>query len=184
MNLSKNGQLSVAAVVAVALAAGGGAFAATKLHTSPRAQMPHDFGRSLPAGYGGPFGFPGARHGGLEAAATYLGLSTTQLFQDLRSGKTLAQVADATSGKSAGGLVSAMVAAAKQRLDEAVRNGELTQAQADRVGANIEARITAMVNGEGFRGPPGGGNGFGFGPGGGDGGPASPHGSSPPPNQA
>src|SRR3954468_14606893 len=181
MNLSKNGKLGIAAVVAVALSAGGGAYAGTKLHTSPHEQGPHGFGAPFPVGYGGPLGFPGARPGGLDAAATYLGLSTTRLLQDLQNGKTLAQIADSTSGKSASGLIDAMVAAAKERLDQAVKDGDLTQAQADRLGKNIETRVTAMVNGEGFRGPPGGGNGFGFGRGGGDGSGAPPHGSFPPP---
>ncbi len=184
MHLSRNGKLGIVAVVVVALAAGGAAYAATKFHTSSSTpQAAQGFGQR-PAGYGFPGGqgqggggFRGGglgRAGGLQAAATYLGISTTQLFQDLSSGKTLAQVANATSGKSASGLIAAMVAAQQQQLDQAVQNGELTQAQADQFEANIKTRVTAMVNGEGFGGrgrgfggPPGGGNGFGFGGGGG-----------------
>lgn len=203
MQISKNGKLGIAAVVAVALAAGGAAFAATKLHTSTSTTgSPQGFLGRRPAGYGN--GFPGggrggfggggfgARAGGLPAAAAYLGIGTQQLFQDLRSGKTLAQVANATSGKSASGLIDAMVAAEQKQLDQAVQNGNLTQAQADRLSANIKSQVTAMVNGQGFGGrgrgfggPPGGGNGFGFGQGGGGGGSAPSQGSSPPsqPNQ-
>src|SRR6185312_15130155 len=43
--------------------------------------------------------------GDLKAAAGYLGLTVAQLRADLKAGKTLAQVADATPGKSADGLV-------------------------------------------------------------------------------
>jgi hypothetical protein len=189
MHLSKNGKLGIVAVVAVALAAGGAAFAATKIHTSSSAQGLQGFGQR-PSGYGFPGGQRGgfgARVGGLAAAATYLGLTTQQLFQDLQSGKTLAQIANSTSGKSASGLIDAMVAAERQRLDQAVQAGSLTQAQADQLESRITARVTAMVNGTGFGGrgggfggPPGGGNGFGFGPGGGGGGSAPPQGSSPP----
>src|SRR5215471_16716040 len=70
-----------------------------------------------------PFGF-GFRRGGpggeLEAAASYLGITTQQLLTDLRSGKTLAQIADGTSGKSAAGLVQALVTHEKQELKDAV----------------------------------------------------------------
>jgi len=200
MHLSRNGKLGLLAVVVVALAAGGAAYAATQLHTTK-----HVTGTFRPSasGYGGGFGrgggfrgrdgdgggpggfgFRGAG-GSFQAAASYLGLSTAQIFQDLQSGKTLAQIADATSGKSASGLIDAMVKAERQQVDQAVSSGTLTQSQADRLTANLKSRVTAMVNGtgfggggRGFGGPPGGGNGFG-GQGGGGGNPAPSQGSSP-----
>jgi len=52
----------------------------------------------------------------LAAAATYLGISEDALRADLQAGKTLAQVADATSGKSASGLIDALVAADRTRI--------------------------------------------------------------------
>ena len=86
----------------------------------------------------------------------------------LEAGKTLAQVADATSGKSAAGLVDALVAAEKTEIAAAVTAGRLTQAQADQFTATLKARFTALVNGtEPEHGPGGpGGHGFGHGPGG------------------
>ena len=60
----------------------------------------------------------------LSAAATYLGISEDTLRSDLQSGKTLAQIADATSGKSASGLIDALVAAAKTRITALV-DGQL-----------------------------------------------------------
>ena len=93
-----------------------------------------------PDGHGGP-------HGGLSAAASYLGLSETDLMAALQSGKTLAQIADATSGKSKAGLVTALVADEKSHLDQAVKDGRLTQARADAMAANIEERITQLVDG-------------------------------------
>lgn len=59
----------------------------------------------------------------LQAALTYLGISADTLRSDLESGKTLAQIADATSGKSAGGLVDALVAADRTRITALV-NGQ------------------------------------------------------------
>ena len=64
-----------------------------------------------------PFGGPHDRHGGgLDAAAGYLGTTGSALLPQLRAGKTLAQIADATSGKSAPGLIDALVADATQRF--------------------------------------------------------------------
>jgi hypothetical protein len=96
---------------------------------------------------GGPgFGHHGGhRFGYLDAAATYLGLSETELRTQLSDGKTLADVAKA-EGKTVDGLVSALVADEKKELDAAVSSGRLTQAQADEMLANAEERFTDMVN--------------------------------------
>ena len=154
MRISKNGRWGVVAVVVVALVAAGAAFAATQFHSSPAKQGALGFGSNgAPPGYDRGFrGGGGGPFGGLDAAATYLGIDQSTLFQDLRSGKTLAQIANATSGKSADGLVAAMVAAQKQQLAQAVNDGRITQSQADRMSADIEARAKAMVNGTGFGG--------------------------------
>ena len=53
----------------------------------------------------------------------------------------------ATSGKSTAGLVAALVAAEKTELAAAVKAGDLTQAQADRITTGLQARVAAMVNG-------------------------------------
>jgi hypothetical protein len=94
-----------------------------------------------PRGHGGP-------HGGFDAAATYLGISESDLMTTLQSGKTLGEVADATAGKSKAGLVAALVADEKSHLAQAVKDGRLTQAQADTMAANLESRITDLVNGK------------------------------------
>jgi AraC-like DNA-binding protein len=52
------------------------------------------------------------RHNSLrDAAARYLGLSSSALRTQLRAGSTLAQIADRTPGHSAKGLIDALVAA-------------------------------------------------------------------------
>ena len=125
---------------------------------------------SLP-GPGKGFGFgrgSGVQGGDLSAAATYLGITSAALKADLQSGKTLAQVADATSGKSAAGLIDALVASEKSTLDAAVSAGKLTAAQEQTQLANVQQRVTALVNGARPSLPgPGPGKGFGFGRGGG-----------------
>jgi hypothetical protein len=107
-------------------------------------------------------GAPGHVHfghfGGLDAAASYLGVTEAALRAELAEGQTLAEVAKA-KGKSVDGLVDALVAEAKQDLEQAVADGRLTDAQRDDIVATLEERITAMVNGEHRPGP-----GLGMGP--------------------
>jgi hypothetical protein len=95
------------------------------------------------------FGGPGLGHRGddFTAAATYLGVTEAALSTQLQAGKTLAQVADATSGKSAAGLVDALVAHETAELDAAVTAGRITQAQRDQMVPMLKARFTALVNG-------------------------------------
>ncbi len=137
--------------------------AATSAARSPVTFVSSRFGGV--AGLGRHAGMGMDRHGpgdDLAAAASYLGISTSDLITQLRSGKTPAQVADATSGKSAAGLIAALVAHEKQELADAVSAGKLTQAQADAISANLQQRITDLVNGvlhvhrpHGFHGPHG-----------------------------
>ena len=96
-------------------------------------------------GRGGPFG-------SLNAAADYLGLTEEQLRSELAGGKSLAQVAK-DRGKSTDGLVAALVAAAKERLDASVSAGRLTQAQADEMLDGLRDRIADMVNATGLGRP-------------------------------
>jgi hypothetical protein len=92
---------------------------------------------------------------GLDAAASYLGLTDAQLRDQLGAGKSLADVATA-QGKSVDGLVAALVDAAKKKLDAAVAAGRITQAQADSIASGLKERITDRVNEPGplfFGGP-------------------------------
>jgi hypothetical protein len=82
----------------------------------------------------------------VSEAAAYLGTTPEQLMAALRSGRTLAQVADATNGKSAGGLVAALVHGAHAKLDAGVAAGHLTAAQEKRLLATLSQRLTAAVN--------------------------------------
>jgi hypothetical protein len=95
---------------------------------------------------GGPhrrLGHPGLS---LDVVATYLGLRASELRTELRSGKTLAQIAIA-HGKTAEGLVQALYDAKKKTLDAGVSAGRLTQSEEDSLLAGLKQRITAFVNG-------------------------------------
>jgi AraC-like DNA-binding protein len=110
----------------------------------------------------GPGGFPGPPPlflGPSAGAASYLGLSQQQLFDQLRSGRSLAQIAKAR-GKSVSGLEKAMTASIKSRLDKLVSAGHISKSQEQKMLAMLSSAIHAMVNGSPrFRilpgGPPG-----------------------------
>ena len=103
----------------------------------------------FPLFFGGhPGGFDHHGHfGGLDAAATYLGVTAAELRTQLEAGKTLAQVAQ-DKGKSVDGLIQAMVDEAKTQLDAAVSAGRLTQTQEDSILADLKQHITDLVNGK------------------------------------
>lgn len=84
--------------------------------------------------------------GPLQLAATFLGLSVSDLQTALKGGKTLADEATA-QGKSVADLVTALEAPAKTNLDKAVTDGKITQAQETAILANLTTRITNLVNG-------------------------------------
>jgi hypothetical protein len=82
----------------------------------------------------------------VRAAGGYLGLSAAQLRTEVRSGKTLAEIAKATAGKSEAGLIEALLAVRKARLAKAVQAGAITQAQASARLPKLATRIAARVN--------------------------------------
>jgi len=83
----------------------------------------------------------------VHAATSYLGLTVTQLRADVRSGKTLAQVASSTSGKSEAGLIEAIVAARKTALATEAKAGRIPQARAATTESRLVSRVTARVRG-------------------------------------
>lgn len=122
-----------------------------------------DYGALL-GGRGGPGG-PGGRHGGArveglhtamtEAAAQALGISADELRTALRDGQTVAELA-AANGTTEQAVTDAALAAAKTQLDAAVAAGTLTQADADTIYADLEARGLELRGRGGPRGGRGG----------------------------
>lgn len=105
-------------------------------------------------GHGGP-GF-GVRVEPFQAAAKFLGIGEQDLRTQLRSGKSLAQVAQA-AGKSKDALVQAIVADETTKIDQAVKDGKLTADQATKIKSDLTQRVTDLVDHVGGTGP-----GFGF----------------------
>jgi hypothetical protein len=83
--------------------------------------------------------------GVLQTAATFLGISPSDLLTDLKGGKSLAQIAT-DQGKKVDDLVTALVAPAKTRLDAAVAAGTITSAQEQKLIANLTTMVTNVVN--------------------------------------
>jgi hypothetical protein len=107
-----------------------------------------DIGRGFGLGFG--FRGPGLGHdkafaGGdaISAAASYLGLTEAQLLTELASGKSLAEVAKATSGKTVSGLEDAIVAAITKDVNA---DTGLTADQKSQILANLKTKVDAIVN--------------------------------------
>lgn len=78
-------------------------------------------------------------------AAGYLDLSRAELLHELQSGRTLAQIASATSGRSVKGLVDALVAERAARIHAAVAANRTSPRSAARKLARLRRRITATI---------------------------------------
>jgi hypothetical protein len=107
----------------------------------------------------------GVHHGGtvarsdLAVAAAYLRLTSARLRGELRSGRTLAQLADAQGATSAAGLTDAISSARKATLNAAVAAGELSRADEQAALQTLDSRISAKVHRVGAYGLGGGAGG-------------------------
>jgi len=94
---------------------------------------------------GGP-GLLAGSHSLRQQARTYLGLSRPELLSDTRAGKSLAQIAQSTPGRSEAGLIQALVAARRAELEQAVKAGRVTAGQEATRLAGLRQRMTAFVD--------------------------------------
>jgi F0F1-type ATP synthase delta subunit len=143
----------VLVTVGVAALAGGGTALAAKSHSQTGGSAVHT----------GAFAHHGGHGEDIDAAATFLGTTTSDLLTQLQAGKTLAQIA----GSKTSGLIAALVAQEKQEIADAVTAGRLTRAQADQISPTLTQHFTDLVNGvrpaRGFGPGPGHGRGGGHG---------------------
>jgi hypothetical protein len=119
-------------------------------------QVAETLDEQLPARGPGGLGGPG-HHGvvrSLDTAAEELGLTREELHEQLRSGATLAEIAE-EQGVDIDDLVTALVAAAEEDLAAAVEAGRLDQERADEIAGDLEDRIRTFVE-EGLPPPPDG----------------------------
>jgi hypothetical protein len=116
-----------------------------RVHDRGFPPFPFLFRHALP--FGGPMLHGGPLlHGGIvSAAAAYIGISERQLWGQLQSGKSLAQVA-AAHGKSATGLERALASALRAKLDGARSAGMLTQQMEQRLLNRLQSRLGVLIN--------------------------------------
>jgi len=81
----------------------------------------------------------------IGAATAFLGLSRPALAKELRSGKSLAQIASAR-GKSVDGLEQALVAALRARYEAARAAGKISAERAQRLSSRAEQVVERIVN--------------------------------------
>jgi len=83
-----------------------------------------------------------------EELLTLLKMDAATLHEELKAGKSLADIAKA-QGVDAQKVIDLLVKQAAERLDEAVKAGKLTQAQADEMKANIQEKVKNHVENKG-----------------------------------
>lgn len=96
----------------------------------------------------------GHKGASLTTMAETIGIDVEALAAELQNGATPAEVAEA-NGVSEADLIAGLVAAAEERLAEAVADGRIAEERAAEVTENLDERITTAVNrgyeGEGRR---------------------------------
>ncbi len=96
---------------------------------------------------GGPGGRRGHRGPNFGAVAEFLGMEGDAFREALQEYDTLADLA-AANGSSGTELIDFMVGHASERIDQAVADGKIDQADADEKLADATEKITEMVNSE------------------------------------
>lgn len=85
------------------------------------------------------------RPGLLRASAAYLGLDEAALAAKLANGRTLAQVAASTPGRSRSGLLDALVATRRRTIERALAEKAISAAAARRAIARLRDRAERQV---------------------------------------
>jgi len=122
---------------------GGGPLGKLHMRGGPGPRL-HGF-KGGPAGPG--FGLRGGLFDGLAKA---LGISEDKLHEQLRDGKSIADIAKA-EGKSLSDVKASIKAATKAKLDKAVSDEDLTQKQADAVLERFDEHFDAFASGKKLR---------------------------------
>lgn len=81
----------------------------------------------------------------VQTAASYLGVPAQQITADLKAGKSLSQIADGVSGKSAAGLQAALQQAMQTKVSAAVTAGKLTSDQQQKITTRIQTMLPKLM---------------------------------------
>jgi hypothetical protein len=124
------------------LATGGAAYAATPA-PAPAAHAAH--ATVKPAHHWLRAHRKGLRRAAIAISASTIGITPTALVAEVKSGKSIAQVATEHNVTS-DTVVGAVTKAADAKVAQLVAAHKLTQAQADKFEAALPARLTKFVN--------------------------------------
>jgi hypothetical protein len=81
-----------------------------------------------------------------KSSVDYLGLPADQVKKDLRSGKSLGEIASATPGRSRDGLLKFLDDAAGKRIAAAIDAGKITKDQAEQLRTKVDEAIVRIVD--------------------------------------
>jgi hypothetical protein len=100
-------------------------------------------------GFGGGmgFGFIGDLKDSADSLAKSLGITTDQLTQDLRDGKSIADIAKEKK-VDVNTIIDNLVTDATAKINAAVKDGHLSQDMATKIESNLKDMITKAVNGD------------------------------------
>jgi uncharacterized protein (DUF433 family) len=87
--------------------------------------------------------------GVLALAADQTGMKTQEIVQELRSGKSLADIL-AEHDVDVNAFIDSAVTQAQERIDKAVSNGRITQDQADQMLQTFRERLSERINQDGL----------------------------------
>lgn len=139
-------KLVVPAILCAALLGGladvglaGAATPPTSASTATAQASDHPLGRWLSSHR------PQLRRAVVAISSRALGISRQELASDLRSGQSLAEVAEA-SGVSTPSLVSTLTSAAEARVNQAESGHKLTAAQAAKIKSVLKPLVVRLVN--------------------------------------
>ncbi|WP_301173056.1 hypothetical protein [Brevibacillus nitrificans] len=164
---AKMGMLLGAMAAVLSIGSLGSAMAADTTQTQSQTQAkdlnkPAEVKFNGNMGHRGGFGF-GFGYEKNEELLTLLNLDAAKLSEELKAGKTLAQVAEA-QGVDEDDVIALLVKQQEEKLAEAVKAGKLTQEQADNMTENAADRVKEQLeNTHQGKGPGGFGFGGGFG---------------------
>ncbi len=82
----------------------------------------------------------------LAPAARYLRMSPGELLSQVRGGRSLKAIATQRAGRSAAGLLDALVAARSARIAQAVKQGALSRGEAAELRATLRRRMSLLVD--------------------------------------
>ncbi len=87
--------------------------------------------------------FPG--FGSMPDVASLLGMERSAMMEELKQGKTIAQIALDKQGWSEDTLLQKLAEAAGKTIDQAVQDGKLTQEQADKQKESLTERLKRFI---------------------------------------